>query len=58
MEHADVVELADTTDLNSVVHWTYEFESHHRHQQFTLERMKCYATKMETIHLGTISKNG
>ena len=32
MEHADVVELADTTDLSSVVHWTCEFKSHHRHQ--------------------------
>ena len=31
MEHADVVELADTTDLNSVALWACEFKSHHRH---------------------------
>ena len=37
MEHADVVELADTTDLNSVALWACEFKSHHRHQLETEE---------------------
>ena len=37
MEHADVVELADTTDLSSVALWACEFKSHHRHQLETEE---------------------